>query len=230
MCTPARCWLTIFTVEPMPAASPSRHTLPAMASSSAPAASNASGRPEAIIVICPSAAFFGPPGDRAVDQPEPAFGEARLPGRRQGRVDRGRADHHRAAPQMGRQPVGAEQHLLGLRRVDHQHEHGVAVRRERGRRGGGLAAGAGKALAHLVARVATPGRHAAPQRGQRRAETHRAEAHHAQRQHRVIVQIDISGRCPGLPPLFLLKSAPGVTTCWHRRLRPSRLGPVPRFR
>ena len=24
MCTPARCWLTIFTVEPMPAASPSR--------------------------------------------------------------------------------------------------------------------------------------------------------------------------------------------------------------
>ena len=44
MWMPARCWLTILTVEPMPARSPRRKTLPATASSNPPAAAKAAGR------------------------------------------------------------------------------------------------------------------------------------------------------------------------------------------
>ena len=45
----------------MPGRSPRRYTVPAMASSSVPAAAKASGAPEAITVIWPAAAFTAPP-------------------------------------------------------------------------------------------------------------------------------------------------------------------------
>ncbi len=61
MCTPARSWLIILTLEPIPGASPSRWTLAAIASSTASAFLNASFVPEAMIESSPLAARAAPP-------------------------------------------------------------------------------------------------------------------------------------------------------------------------
>ena len=72
MCTPASSWLTIFTVLPTPAASPSRHTLLAIASSTGWALANASSEPDAITVIVPPRAPTAPPETGASSISRPA--------------------------------------------------------------------------------------------------------------------------------------------------------------
>ena len=80
ICTPASNWLTIFTVLPMPAASPRRQTLDAIASSTGAARSNAAGAPEPITVMLPPSAPARPPetGASSISSPASASRASRL--------------------------------------------------------------------------------------------------------------------------------------------------------
>ena len=71
MCTPARSWFTIFTVLPIPARSPRRHTFSAIASSTGPARSKAASLPDPMTVMVPALARAAPPDTGASSSSNP---------------------------------------------------------------------------------------------------------------------------------------------------------------
>ena len=131
MCTPASSWFTVFTSEPMPAASPRRNTLAEVAARMLSAAAKALGEPEAMKVSSPDSARARPPDIGASSSSWPRLGQPLAERAGEGRRHGGALHDQAALAQRRRGAALAEQHRFDLLVVDHGDDHDVGGSRPR---------------------------------------------------------------------------------------------------